>query len=370
MVQNILLGRIAFKWIFNLKCPFIVQVSLKEISSFSGQSARFFYVLYKVKMNLASLFIVNLISMSNLTHFLDRLITDGKYKTILLVHDDASVRDNNFVPQLAELAFGKYATVNVNTDRMTSEQFLPYRALFGILQVIMLKFDENGAKRLNKLMRGPNFQLSSQNVVMLIPMPSNEQKQEIWKILGKEGPYCCRYRNMSVIFYETEMMANASRKSLEVFVFNHKTIVDLDVQEIDVENSVEYNMNNQSNDADQSDLNGKIFGSIIRKPNVCMIIPTTVNGSITKPVHRGNNILINLGSADYYLSNFIVRNLRAKDVEMQQIMQFTPSVDKKFLKKRQFRNCFASDEKIYGELYNKSPKKLEYIQRLCIYSAC
>lgn len=85
-------------------------------------------------MNLTSLFLTNLLSVSHFTPFFDHLITDGKYKSVLLVYNRASVSEADFVPELVSSAFGKYAVVIVNTEQAKTEylRIKPYNQQFGV----------------------------------------------------------------------------------------------------------------------------------------------------------------------------------------------------------------------------------------------
>lgn len=343
---------------FNLKFSFIVHVHLKDISFFfTSPRVRVFFFCIAFKMNLTSLFITNLISMSNLTFFLDRLITDGKYKTVFLTYDDASIKDNNFVSQLVDLAFEKYAMMITEYDS-NRETTRPFDRIFflkqsDILQIIMVNYREDKARKviLGEKLRGSKFKYGIQNVVVLFPIQSNDRKEEIWEIFGtKRYSQFCKHMNVSVIFYETEnskKMTNTLRKSMEIFVFNYKAYENVDIREINVE----------SNHVNESNLYEKIFGSIVKEPILSIRTETSVvNKSVTKiSDQRGNDTIINLGSAEYYLSNFIARNLRSKHSQVQQILQrflteiFDYSPD---------NNCSVSNEKYYGELYNKFPENL------------
>lgn len=311
-------------------------------------------------MILYHLFIANVISMSNLTLFLDRLITHGKYNSIHLVYDDASIKDTDFVPQLVDLSQGKYAMFITKKEYsffFTKPVMTPYRSRSDLLQVLMLNYDEGGKTRLVDILKGQNLFYSTQNVVLLMPMQSNERKREVWNCFNERTiTRNTQFTNISVVFYQTETsmkVANASRKSIEIFVLNYKASQNVEPKEIDVENS-SCAWNNQVNECN---LHDKIFGEISKKISLSIHLKSTTIKSVTKePILYGNNALVNFGVARNYLRNFFVRNLRLEDVEFQNICLYI-YIDKfgdKYYQYTKHFLCDTSNEKIYGELYNEN----------------
>lgn len=302
--------------------------------------------------------------MSNLTHFLNRLITDGGYKTVLLIYDGDFVGGNNFVSQLTDSGFGNYATMimNVNHVRSLNKSFRSIRDQSGLLQIIMLNYDDDGENRLKHLLRDMDL-LSNKhnNMVILMPAQRDDQKKEIWRVFAR------KYLSaVTVIFYQTEKtleMANTSRIYVEVFILNYKANGTLDAQVIDVENTVDKNQPNESN------LNEKIFGPILQKPKLFIFTDLAVNKSVTKTtVQQGQDTLVSLGNADYYMSNFIARNLRFEDGEIHQILVYLGSHSQGAIHRKSITLfiCDASNENIYGELYNKPPKMYWPIPISCV----
>lgn len=143
------------------------------------------------------------------------------------------------------------------------------------------------------------------------------------------------------------------RKSIKIYAHNYKTennvnFPELDNSEIDVETIDWRTMDFERN------LHDEIFGWFSEKP--ILNIKTTLTVDKVKKfmnVHEGNTALINLGRAEYYLSNFIARNLRLKDVIIQQTLQYQ-TLGRNMRGSNLFY-CNASDKKIYTELsnYNK-----------------
>lgn len=295
-------------------------------------------------MSLTSLLVANVLSLSNLAHFLDRLITDGKYETVLLIYDEASVEDTNFVPGLANLAAGKYSTVIVDMDRgkIPWMEMKPYHLQFGVLEIVMVNCDRNDVCLNTWLLQAGHIH-NRHNIILLIPMQSEDRKSLIWKWFNYVAYYICHV-NISVVFYEKEMSLpkdDTSRKSIEIFVLDYQPfrVIGIDVKNI-------FNQNRFNND--RSNLNDKIFGSITWKPAVFLKTFTADRESvINRTLQSGNSTLINMGRAELYLMNFIARNLRAKNIATRQLLgaDMARGIDETFV-------CNTSNEKYYPELYN------------------
>lgn len=262
-------------------------------------------------MDSTNLFVVNVISVSTLTIFIDRLITDGNYKTVRLVYDMGSVRDNNLIRDLSNN--DKYNTFIVNSNSLTSIEPKSTES-FGILQIILLDWDERWQKTMKHRSFATNYveQFKTLNVVMFIRKPSDLQRELIWPNLA----WLAMFYNVSVVFYDTvdSMDGHApTNMSLEVFVLNFDTSKAVLPARIDVEqcfNLVECN------------LYEKIFESIPRKTR--LFVPIDVDRS---PRNRKlmknaklNATSIDFGSSAAYLTNFVVRNLRTKNVFIQQTL--------------------------------------------------
>lgn len=312
------------------------------------------------KMNLTSLLVVSLISASNITLFLDRLVTDGKYENVLFMYDgnDTFIKDTDFLPQLSALSFGKYAMFIAKKDysKWTSPaEMLPYQEHpgAGVLHILALNYNEGDEQCLARLLRMyHNSRIVKQNAVLLIPTPPDDRQKYIWHQFPSE--FVRRCFNIVVIFYSKKMtitFADASRKSIQIFALNFKQKT-RKTYEVDVENSVYNGQLNESN------LHDKIFGSIIKRPNLVINTVATFKESVLKTtVQRGNETLINLASADYYFSNFIARNLRAEHIRIEQILQYRETVKQHI--QSEIYEYSASNEKYYAELYNVlSPSNL------------
>lgn len=321
-----------------------------------------------LKMNLMGWLIASLVSMSNLTHLLDRIITDGKYESVLLINADPFIKYTDFFHQLAEASSGEYSMFIINADYLQTVPNsgmgqIPFRKHNGILQIIMLNYGDHEirrnkrknnrnelhrrCKRFKMLVRDSYNNYNIQNVVLLVPMRSDGERGEIWHCLDTMQSDIARI-NCIIIFYRTEIpitVANTTSKPIELFVLNPGEHV-----EVDVESSV----------CDECNLNDRIFVSIAKAKASGLVIQTDVGTEkslSTTSVQRENYTLINFGNAEYYLSNFVARNLRAKNVEIHQtVYQHKLLVKGGLLSKiSTWFPCNASSEKYYAELYNNGP---------------
>lgn len=143
-------------------------------------------------------------------------------------------------------------------------------------------------------------------------------------------------------------IANAWRKSIEIFAVNFGTGI-CGRSVVDVENS---DYNGQLNG---SNLHNDIFGSIIEKPNLVITTVTTLNESVLKTTHSEDKTLINMANAELYFSNFIARNLRAKDIVIEQSIEYQRM---KGAENRKLSYKYStSNEKNYAEIYNVPPSR-------------
>lgn len=246
-------------------------------------------------------------------------------------------------------------------------KLLVFRRQFVKFQIIMLNWSDYNGMRLDRVFRGNNLDYQTQNVVLLIPMISEDRKSEFWQNINSRQ-FHMRYINCSVIFYQSKQsltMTNTSRNPFEIYVLNyeaknsfHNRYNWYSTSKIDVENSVFGNveMNNESN------LHDRMFGSISKKPNLIIHTLTATNKSVTKTsVQRGNATLNNLGNADYYLANFVARNLRVKEAVIQKSLEYQ-SFGKFDFRTNNIFNCSASrGREFYGELYNYAPYSPQHL---------
>lgn len=250
-------------------------------------------------MNLTNLLVANLLSLSNLTFFLDRLITDGKYKTVLInFPDEPAIHDNDFFARMSELAVGKYSMyilIRKSTYATIELKPQPFQRRADLLHVILSNFGTNdGEKRLRQLLERDMWDCGLQNLVLLIPMQPDKGKKQFWDLINQWWGYFKSIK-IAVIFYQTDMV-NMSRKSLEIFVLNQEHMCGTQnnlyfcPMGVDVENGF---------GGKDAQLNEKIF-KITPNLSVLYIQTSTVAEKYVSKlsVHRGNQTLINFVSAD------------------------------------------------------------------------
>lgn len=94
--------------------------------------------------------------MSNLAHLFNRIVTDGKYESVLFIDDDSRLKHTDFFPLLGNLSFGKYTMYKINsyywkTVPKFGITWIPFRKQHGILQVIMPRYGEKTVTPLGPL---------------------------------------------------------------------------------------------------------------------------------------------------------------------------------------------------------------------------
>lgn len=294
-------------------------------------------------MNLSNLFVTNLLA--NLTIFLNRLIIDGNYKTVLLTYDDANINNIDFIGQMVSRAGGKYAML---TKKSTEEvKFNPnIRTSFrsaALLLIAMLKIvDFDDCRMYFYRINFAGF--DRYNLVLLVPMPSDDQQEKLlWRCM-RIGPD--RYINTSVVLYQTKVIS--SRKQIKIYALNYK--LDKIDEYGDVRLSVDVEKSFYKGQLNESNLHGEIFGSIIKKPNLIITTETFIEKFSKKAFSQHGNF----GSAAVYLSNFFTQNLHFKDVIVHQEFRFEQTTFENgiFLDKVTHHHT-SSNRGIYGELYNE-----------------
>lgn len=99
----------------------------------------------------------------------------------------------------------------------------------------------------------------------------------------------------------------------------------------------------------------KIFESIVKMPDLTVIteVEYTSKVKIRKSM-RANFTSINLGSSTQYLSNFIARNLRYKDLVVHQTLD------------RKYCNYPKNEEMKYSNLYSAGPNNRKTRFLFCV----
>lgn len=336
-------------------------------------------------MNLSGISVADLFFISNLTFFLDRLITDGRYQTVQLIYDDAYLNDNDFVAQLATRAVDKYAMLvekcmwrrDPLKELKRNNNFMKGR--IDSIRIMKLNYGEQNSEYFEEFLGAIPYLMDSvyQNLVLLIPAQSNNRKLQFWKQLKE---YKLIPLNISVVFYQTEessAMARATREPIEIYAVNYKversdfalnfqhTLDDEDMNHlnetnpefflesvVDEENSLYRGQLNETN------MHEAVFGMISKKIVLSISTVSDILKSVPKTAQMNGNPLVDFGSSDCYLSNFIARNLKFKDAEIH----LTFHTHQRLLEKRTGRRIRhneniipygVSSERIYAELYNE-----------------
>lgn len=134
-------------------------------------------------MNSTNLFVANVISISTLTLFLDRMITGGDYKTFGLVYDMESARDNNLIQRLTNDT--KYNANIVNINRLSIEERC--RLPSSILHIVLIAWNKRNKQSIARcLFFLPRY--DTMNVIMVIQKPSGGQREFVsWLNLVEFG---------------------------------------------------------------------------------------------------------------------------------------------------------------------------------------
>lgn len=175
-------------------------------------------------MNLTNIFI-NLVSLTNLTIFLNRLIHDGQYKSVLLIHDNESIRDTNFIQELSNSSNRNYYTLVIAcvSEFDSPEWMLEFnsQSFMNVLSILMVEVDMIHPKQGFPIFRHCAF---AHNMVVLLPMRRNRKNIDFLRYFFNMTKG--RTRRFSLIFYQTpNTIQNAvSNKSIEVFVMSSRMI--------------------------------------------------------------------------------------------------------------------------------------------------
>lgn len=135
-------------------------------------------------MNLSGLVIASLLSMSDLTVFLDRLTIDGHYKCLQEHNDEDDAHaysyrtKNSFMPRLVDLSFGKYAMFILRKIYVGNEKdgsnLTPFDRRTGLLQVLLQNYGECGGEQFKDMLLTTTPDDDPENAILLIPIHPEE----------------------------------------------------------------------------------------------------------------------------------------------------------------------------------------------------
>lgn len=282
-------------------------------------------------MNLTNTFL-EVISLTNLAIFVNRLIVDGNYETALFLYDDASVRDTHFIRELTSTS-GNYTSIILRSADILRWTFLSEKKKFlsahNELPIIMMSYDQQWDDRLLNLMTP--IDRSAHNYVFLLPMHHYSRWGEILQTFQSHFSY----PNTSVVFYQTPHMPQneATNHSIEVFVNSNCFTAGCSILDIGSDNDTMTQLNKIEN------LHEFVFEKAMKKT---MLFMYDVD---SKARVRDNRVMLN--NSNQFMANFIARNLR--NISMVQLSD----------------SCFykPKNDSFYAELcasFNCSPHKIKY----------
>lgn len=242
-------------------------------------------------MNWTNIFI-EVISLTNVAIFVNRLIVDGNYKTALLLYDYTSVRDTRFIQELTSPSKGNHNSIILRsadslewTDLNAQYTFLQAH---GELPIVMMNFDLQWNQRMLNLMTP--LDRSVYNYVFLLPMPHDFNKKRIVTKIRQEHP---SFQNTSIVFYQTPLGV-PTNKSLEVFVNSICHGYNCSIFDIDRQTDILTRLNQIGN------LHEFVFEKSMKK--------TFIYWNDRNVSSTAVNVMLN--DSNWYLANYINLNMK------------------------------------------------------------
>lgn len=279
-------------------------------------------------MHFTNIFI-GLVSLTNVTLFVNRLINDGQFQTAILLYNNEAIRDTNFIRELTDCPNRNYSIVTVCVDEFESSdwapEFSPYSKIVNALHLIMV----NEWSSVTLADRQLDF---SHNRVFLLPMQRDDKKKQV---LQKWKDRKDMFRgNHSAVFYQTPhtIQQAVSKKSIEVFVMN---------SQLSGPNRCVFEIDGRSDINSQLSQTRNVYEKIFARKEA-LIVLTGQLGKINISAISKSVIATN---ADIFMANYIARNL--KNLTAWQFLEIKNGV-KGLIKYR------PSEESIYGDLFLSS----------------
>lgn len=247
-------------------------------------------------MNLTNVFL-EMISLTNLAIFVNRLIVDGNYETALFLYDDASIRDTHFIQELNDLSNDNYTIMTFRSEDCVNWTSYDTDELFWrvprSLQIFMINYDHDWNDRLLDL--ETPFTRPGRNYVFLLPMQHQQQKEDI--LLSFD--FYSTFRNSCIAFYETPRTAQnvVSDKSIDVFVNMDCYTVNCSIFDADNRADISAQLNQIGN------LNEFVFSKFIFETFLHL---NQWDSTLTAMDHK--NIM--LDDSDLLMANYIARNMK------------------------------------------------------------
>lgn len=285
-------------------------------------------------MYLTNVFL-GLMSLTNLTIFMNRVINDGQYQSAILIYDYKSIEDTNFIQELSDPRNRNYAIATVCIDNALNQHWMEHLTinehLLNALHVAMVVDTEWDVKTLLQ-----RHSLYSRDIVFLLPERHRSLNQKmLWIFRSRQG----NKNRISVIFYQTPrtIRHRFSNKTIEAFVVNSDVIpANQSVFEIDAQGDIHSQLNGVAN------LTKKIFDPEKRT----LLVFFELGASRNVEIIEGNGKPMT-NNKDIFMANFIARHM--KNLSIWQLIQQKSG---NFL-----NNVFKykpSNRPIYAELYVSS----------------
>lgn len=278
-------------------------------------------------MNLTNIFF-GLMSLTNLTLFLNRVMHDGQYQTAILLYDYEAIVNTNVIQELTDYPNRTYAFVVVRMDECGhSVDMLKSYSYEKISNALHINMD-------HRCIDG-NSVLFTRDALFLFPMQNNKQKREfLWDFRTK---FHFVAGTSSVVFYQTARTIPQafSNKTIEVYVVrSYAVAADHMVFGIDNRSDINLQMNQTRN------LRDKIFDPK-RKTLIYFFEHDELRE--VKSILKSKDVMSS--NANVFMANYITRNI--KNLSTWQFMN-------KKIGEWKLIKYEPPNEKIYAELFMSS----------------
>lgn len=144
--------------------------------------------------------VVELVSLTNLTMFLDNFIANGRYETAIFLYDNISVRDVNFIQELATVSFGKYSIVTVDFSAPEVDKIvLPFLQHYSYIEIIMV--DSRNWTVLLRTLEVKYIYDCTLDIIFLLEKHSDQNQQMMLKRFKDDLYETLALLNCVIVFY-------------------------------------------------------------------------------------------------------------------------------------------------------------------------
>lgn len=289
--------------------------------------------------------VLGLVSLTNLTMFLDNLIANGKYKAAIIAYDNISTGDNSFVKELATVSFGKYSIVTVDFSAPEINSIvLPFLHHYSYIEIIMV--DSRDWKALIRRLEQKYIYDCTLDIIFLFEKHSEQNQQMMLKRFKNDLYDKLALLNCVVVFYRNPANGKSSfpeqrnaylDQSVEVFVL-YSSMVEV------TQNIFDLSINSDSDISDEANLTN-LTSSVFAMSSKNMRLVIHTYSSILWPINDTSFTIVN--DADIFLSNFISNNI--KNVIVSSVYMGPEDVE--------YSEYNTSSQRNYMELYSRSTSK-------------